>query len=80
MDKKKFEVLIYALTKHAARDSFDDFLERWGLTWDDYKEIRDYLKETYGVETYLQGKIAADRMEAILRLKRRLAEESQYMN
>lgn len=53
MDKKKFEILIYALTKHAAMDSFDEFLERWGLTWDDYKEIRDYLKETYGVETYL---------------------------
>ena len=53
MDKKKFGILIYALTKHAARDSFDDFLEVWGLTWDDYKEIRDYLKETYGVETYL---------------------------
>jgi len=53
VNTEKFSRLMYALTKHAARDSFIDFIEGWGLTWDDYKEIRDYLKETYGVETYV---------------------------
>lgn len=53
MNNEKFSLLMYALTKHAARDGFIDFIEEWGLTWEDYKEIRDYLKEAYGVETYV---------------------------
>jgi hypothetical protein len=53
MNNKNFSTLMYALTKHAAKDSFIDFLEDWGLTWEEYVEIRDYLKEKYGAETYV---------------------------
>jgi hypothetical protein len=53
MNNEKFSRLMYALTKHTARDSFIDFIEGWGLTWDDYKEIRDYLKEKYNINTYV---------------------------
>jgi hypothetical protein len=53
MNTEKFSRLMYALTKHAARNGFIDFIEGWGLTWEDYEEIRDYLKETYGIETYI---------------------------
>lgn len=53
MDNEKFSRLMYALTKHAARDSFTDFLDTWGLTKEEYAEIRYYLKETYGIEPYV---------------------------
>lgn len=53
MDKEKFSKLMYGLTKMAARDSFIDFLEFWGITENEYDEIRDYLKETYGTKTYV---------------------------
>jgi len=33
-----------------------------------------------GGDVFMKGKIAADRLEIILRMKRRLGEESQYMN
>jgi hypothetical protein len=44
---------MYALTKEAARSGFIDFLEAWGLTHEEYEEIRDYLKETYGINPYV---------------------------
>lgn len=53
MDNEKFSTLMYALTKHASNHSFLDFLDTWGLTFEEYKEIRDYLKETYGIKAYL---------------------------
>lgn len=37
--------LMYALTKHAARNSFVEFLEEWNLTIDEYHEIRDNMME-----------------------------------
>jgi len=53
MDVKKFEKLMYYMTKESARISFVDFLESIGLTEDDYEEIKKHLKETYGIKTYL---------------------------
>lgn len=53
MDNKKFETFMYALLKTAARESFVDFLDDWGLTEEDYQEIKKHLTETYGIKTYL---------------------------
>jgi hypothetical protein len=53
MDTKKFSTLMYWLTKTVAKYDFTDFLEEIGLTMEEYHEIRDYLKKTYGTETYL---------------------------
>ena len=53
MDNEKFSTLMYALTKHAANHDFLDFLDVWGLTFEDYEEVRNYLKETYGINPYL---------------------------
>ncbi|MGG4440000.1 hypothetical protein [Brevibacillus fortis] len=53
MDNKKFETLMYFLVKRAARESFVDFIDNIGLTMDDYAEIKKYLKDTYGIKTYL---------------------------
>ena len=53
MDNEKFSTLMYWLTKGAAKYDFSEFLEEIGLTFDDYHEIRDYLKEKYKVKTYL---------------------------
>ncbi|ENL6904459.1 hypothetical protein AB5R89_002355 [Enterobacter ludwigii] len=44
-----FSNLIYALTKEAARNSFLDFLEEWGI--EDYDEIKAFLAKN-GVKTY----------------------------
>ena len=48
----KFGTMMYVLTKAAARDSFCDFLEAYGVTVEEWEAIRTYLKDTYGVETY----------------------------
>ncbi|NGM81243.1 hypothetical protein G5B47_02320 [Paenibacillus sp. 7124] len=53
MNNEVFSTLMYALTKHAARDSFLDFLDSWGITEADYYDICGYLKETYDVRTYV---------------------------
>jgi hypothetical protein len=53
VNKEALSQLMYALTKHAARDSFVDFLDSWGITWEEYESLRDYLKETYNVRTYV---------------------------
>nr|WP_186322859.1 hypothetical protein [Paenibacillus xylanexedens] len=52
MDNKKFEKLMYALTKYAAKDSFEDWLEWRGLTFDDYMEIQRYLENEYKITLY----------------------------
>ncbi|HDF8568016.1 TPA: hypothetical protein PEO98_002168 [Enterobacter hormaechei subsp. hoffmannii] len=44
-----FSNLMYALTKEAARNSFLDFLEEWGI--EDYDEIKAFLAKN-GVKTY----------------------------
>jgi hypothetical protein len=53
VNKEAFSTLMYALTKNAARVSFVEFLENWGISEEEYDSIRDYLKETYGVRTYV---------------------------
>ena len=53
MNKEAFSNLMYALTKNAARYSFIDFLETWEIDEAEYDEIKKYLKETYGVKTYV---------------------------
>ena len=50
----KMNTLMYALTKSAARTSFDEFLEDWGLTNADYEEIKSFMAENLGgMKTYL---------------------------
>lgn len=50
----KLNNLMYALTKHAARNSFIEFLEEWGLSEEDYAEVKAYLNSNLGeVKTYL---------------------------
>ena len=50
----KLNSLMYALTKHAARNSFIEFLEEWGLSEEDYAEVKAYLNSNLGeVKTYL---------------------------
>lgn len=50
----KLNNLMYALTKHAARNSFVEFLEEWGLSEEDYTEVKAYLNSNLGeVKTYL---------------------------
>ncbi|HIH6744534.1 TPA: hypothetical protein ACYRWO_000995 [Enterobacter hormaechei] len=44
-----FSNLMYALTKEAARNSFLDFLEEWGI--EDYDQIKAFLAKN-GVKTY----------------------------
>ena len=53
IDKEMFSRIMYALTKNAARSSFVDFLEVWDIPQDEYDKVREYLKETYGVKTYV---------------------------
>lgn len=44
-----FNKLMYALTKHAARNSFREFLEEWEI--EDYDEIKAFLAKN-GIKTY----------------------------
>lgn len=51
--QKKMQTLIYALTKHAARNSYSDFLEDWGISEEDYAEIKKIWEEKLGVKPYV---------------------------
>lgn len=53
MDNKKFEKLMYGLLKNASRISFMDFLETWGLSEQEYDEIKKHLETTYDIKLYL---------------------------
>ena len=53
MNEEKFSKLMYWLTKNVAKYDFSEFLEEIEITWEEYCEIRDYLKEKYNVKTYL---------------------------
>lgn len=48
---EKFSELMYALTKEAARSSFRDFRENWGISDDQYEEIKRFLAAN-GIKTY----------------------------
>ncbi len=51
--KNKADTLFYALTKMAAINSFEEFLEDEGLTIEDYKEIKQEVLSGRGIKTYL---------------------------
>ncbi len=53
LKNETFSKLMYALTKIAARESFVEFLESWEIPEEEYDSIREYLKETYNVRTYV---------------------------
>ena len=53
MDNKKFENLMYGLLKNASKNSFIDFLETWGITEDEYYEIKKHLETQYNIKLYL---------------------------
>jgi hypothetical protein len=53
VDTDLFSRVMYALTKNAARSSFADFLEVWDIPHEEYHKIREYLKETYWLKTYV---------------------------
>jgi DNA-directed RNA polymerase subunit N (RpoN/RPB10) len=48
---EKLQELMYALTKNAARNSFNEFLEDWGITRPEYEEIKEFISDL-GVKTY----------------------------
>ena len=41
---------MYALVKNAARSSWEEFLEDWDLTDDDYQVFKDYLIQEFGLD------------------------------
>jgi len=43
--KAKIDKLFYGFMKEARRDSFVEFLEYWGLAYEDYEEIVEYFKD-----------------------------------
>jgi hypothetical protein len=51
--QEKMQRLMYALTKHAARDSYADFLDWLEITDDDYEQIKAVWKEQLGVKPYV---------------------------
>lgn len=53
LNTEAFQQVMYALTKNAANCGFIDFLESWGIDPKEYDKIREYLNETYGIETYV---------------------------
>lgn len=53
LNKADFSQLMYALTKHAANNSFADFLEVWDISQETYDQIKQYLEDAYGVKTYV---------------------------
>jgi hypothetical protein len=44
---------MYYLTKEASRNSFKRFLENLDISEKEYEEIKEHLKENYGVKTYV---------------------------
>jgi len=49
----KMQRLMYQLTKHAARDSYAEFLECLEISDDEYTEIKAIWKERLDVEPYI---------------------------
>ena len=53
MDTKKFDNLMYGLLKNASKVSFVDFLKTWGISEQEYDEIKKHLEETYKIKLYV---------------------------
>jgi len=52
MNNEKFNTLMYFMTKEVAREGFCDFLEYHDVTEDEWEEMKEVLKETFGTKTY----------------------------
>ena len=50
---KKMQKLLYRLTKDAAKSSFNEYLEYLDISWDEYAEIKNILKEKLNVDLYV---------------------------
>ena len=50
---KKMQKLLYRLTKDAAKSSFSEYLEYLDISWDEYKTIKNILKEKLNVDLYV---------------------------
>lgn len=48
----KMNKYLYALEKLAARESFMDFIEDWGITEEEYEEIAEFFK-AQGIKGYI---------------------------
>lgn len=48
---KKMQKLL--LTKDAAKSSFSEYLEYLDISWDEYKTIKNILKEKLNVDLYV---------------------------
>lgn len=51
--QKKMQTIMYALTKNAARNSYLEFLDDWGISEEDYDEITKVWEEKLGVKPYV---------------------------
>ena len=51
--KDNLSRVFYAMTKHCAIWSFDEFLEHNGITKEEFEQVEKYLHDTYGVELYV---------------------------
>jgi hypothetical protein len=51
--KQKMQVLMYELTKLAARDSYQVFFECCGISEEEYQMIKFEWKENLGIEPYV---------------------------
>lgn len=50
--KNKMQTMMYALTKEAARSSFSEFREDWGISDEDYILIKKVWAEKLGIKPY----------------------------
>lgn len=50
---KKMQTIMYALTKEAARFSYKEWREEWGITNEEYVEIKKIWKEKLGIKPYV---------------------------
>lgn len=51
--QEKMQTMMYALTKNAARMSYVEFKEEWGITEEDYKDIKKTWKKKLGITPYV---------------------------
>ena len=51
--QEKMQTMMYALTKEAARSSYNDFKKAWGISDEDYVEIKKVWKDKLGIKPYV---------------------------
>jgi hypothetical protein len=50
MKPSKLDTFMYALMKEARRYSFKEFIEHWGISEEEYEEIKDWFKQEFDVK------------------------------